>query len=125
MNSNTANSPFKNNSWLNAWTKRFCSATVLYQAGIYKRSGHSAYRLLQLFFALCFSNNKVYRFQGEDNPLPVRSAFYEFLAQKRYNWECIVFTVAQQIIAFFTSLTATRHERVIILDDSSYKHNRY
>ena len=100
MDSNLDNSPFKNSSWLNAWTKKFCSATVLYQSGIHKRSGHSAYRLLQLFLALRFSNNKVYRFQGEENPLPERSAFYEFLAQKRYNWERLVFTVAQQIFAF-------------------------
>jgi len=124
MESNIDNSPFKNSSWLNAWTKKFCSATVLYKAGIHKRSGHSAYRLLQLFLALRFSGNNVYRFQGEDNSLPERSAFYEFLAQKRYNWELLVVTVAQQLIAFFTPLTAARHDRVLILDDSSYKRNR-
>lgn len=124
MDSNIDNFPFKNRTWLSAWTKKFCSATVLYQAGIYKRSGHSAYWLLQLFLALRFSNSEVYRFQGEDNPLPERSAFYEFLAQKRYNWERLVFTVARQIIAFFTQLTTARGDRVLILDDSSYKRNR-
>lgn len=121
---NIDNSAFKNSSWLNAWTKKFCSPTVLCQAGIHKRSGYSAYRLLQLFLALRFSNNKVYRFQREDTHLPERSAFYEFLAQKRYNWERLVFTVAQQLLAFFTPLTDSRRDRVLILDDSSYKRNR-
>jgi len=124
MDSNIDNFPFKNSTWLSAWTKKFCSATVLYQAGIHKRSGHSAYWLLQLFLALRFSNSDVYRFQGEDNPLPERSAFYDFLAQKRYNWEYLVFTVARQIIAFFSQLTTPRGDRVLILDDSSYKRNR-
>ena len=68
---------------------------MLYQAGIHKRSGHSAYWLLQLFLALRFSNTSVYRFQGEDSSLSEHSAFYEFLAQKQYNWERLVFTVAE------------------------------
>jgi hypothetical protein len=124
MDLNIVNSSFKNSSWLLAWSKKFCNATVLSQAGIHKRSGHSAYRLLQLFLALPFSSHKLYHFQGDHTPLPERSALYEFLSQKHYNWEHLVFMVAQKIIAFFTTLTASHHGRVLILDDSSYKRNR-
>ncbi|MDZ7691904.1 MAG: transposase [Balneolaceae bacterium] len=124
MNSNINNSPFKNSTWLVAWTKEFCNATLLYRAGIVKRSGHSAVRLLRLFLGLPFSNNKIWRFQGEQNPLPERSAFYEFLAQKHYNWELLVFIVAQRVITFLTTLTTAGRKRVLILDDSPYKRDR-
>ena len=124
MSKNIDNSLFKNNSWLIAWTKKFCNATLLYRADMFKRSGHSALRLLQIFLALPFSNDKLYRFQGAHNSLPERSAFYEFLTQKQYNWELFVFTVAQQVITFLTSLTPARRKRVLILDDSPYKRDR-
>jgi len=124
MASNIEHSSFKNSSWLLTWTHQFCTGTLLYRAGIYKRSGHSASRMLELLLALCFSHNNLFRFQGDDNKLPERSAFYSFLAQTRYNWELLVFSVAQQIITFMTTLTSSGQLRVLILDDSPYKRDR-
>ena len=124
VNTNIDNSFFKNSSWLIAWTKQFCSATDLYRAGIHKRSGYTALLILQYMLALPFSQVQLYRFQANKNALPERSAFYEFLRQTRYNWERFLFTVAQQIVAFFNTLTNERHDRVFILDESPYKRKR-
>src|SRR5699024_9713572 len=80
--------------------------------------------MLHLLLVLPFSNLDVYRLTGSDNPLPSRSAFYDFLSNTAYNWRGLLWQVAQTLVIAMHQLTSEEKARVLILDESPYKRDR-
>lgn len=113
-----------NSPWILAWFKQFCNSSDLATAGFYKRSGASVSTLLRLFVALPLTGLNIYEFKNAQLPVPGRDAFYRLLQHPGYNWRALLYRISARIISYFSTLTEPGHNRVLIIDDTSYKRDR-
>jgi len=113
-----------NSTWISSWIKQFCNSSDLAKCGFYKRSGASVSGLLRMFLALPLTGLNLYEFKNSELPVPGRDAFYRMLKHPGYHWRRLLYIISQKMIGYFNTLTDQQHQRVLIIDDTSFKRNR-
>src|SRR5699024_4385488 len=118
-----------NNQLPNALKSTFNELDILKHlrnAGITKGLGFTCAYIFKLIFCLIFEGKNWFMLlQGKkSDELPEKNAIYRFLNNPKYNWRCFLLSLSAATISRVSALTANKHPKVLIIDDSSYERNR-
>lgn len=98
----------------------------LRQAGIVKSFGFSCATLFQLVFRLIFTQKNWFRLLESNKAadLPGKDTVYRFLNYPKFAWRRFLLALSVFTITKVSRLTRASHNRVLIVDDSSFYRDR-
>ena len=101
--------------------KRLISSRLLKKCGFTKEKGLSCSIILTELLMLAFENKSLYQKAGKDKEMSGNlKTYYRFLEDAKYQWEKLLYEVAEKVVMEFSKLT--NHSRhVLAVDDSLYE----
>lgn len=110
---------------ISSFIGEFQIGTLLNTSGIRKLRGVSPLTLFSVIFMLPFTGNNFYRGIVTNTALPFKkNAAYDLLENPRHNWRKFLLALAARVVNYFSSLTSSTREKVLIIDDSTYDRSR-
>lgn len=113
------------NSRIDSFFHRYINSSLLKKCGFYKKGGFPCVTILKSLFDLVFTHNNLWRVLESSSKLAFRkNTAYRFLNEGKFNWERLVFSVAEKIISYFSSLTSDDRATALVIDDSLLSRDR-
>ena len=101
--------------------KRLIPSTLLSKCGFRKEKGLSCKIILIELLMLVFENKSLYQKAGKDKEMNGNlKTYYRFLENAKYQWEKLLYEVAEKVVMEISRLTDhSRH--ALVIDDSLYE----
>jgi hypothetical protein len=113
------------NTQIDSFFRRYINSSLLKKCGFYKKSGFECITILKSLFDLVFTHKNLWRVLESTSTLVFKkNTAYRFLNEGRFNWERLVFSVAEKIILYFSSLTSADRATALVIDDSLLSRDR-
>ena len=118
---NIVSSLKKNVNNINNFNQLVCKlipTTLMKKCGFKKKRGLSCTRMLSELLLLVFENKSMYQKAGKDKEMSGSfMTYYRFLESAQYNWEKLLYEVAERVVLMFYTLTSPDRQ-VLAIDDS-------
>lgn len=113
------------NANVDSFFHRYITSTLLKKCGFYKMRGFQCITLLKSLFNLIFTHMNLWRVLESSTDLKFcKNTAYRFLNEGKYNWERLVFSVAEKLILYFSALTSVNRATALVIDDSLLSRDR-
>ena len=101
--------------------KKLIPSTVLSKCGFRKTKGVPCKTILTDLLMLAFEKKSLYQKAGKDKEMGWNlKTYYRFLEQAKYQWEKLLYEVAEKVVFEISKLTDHRRH-VLVIDDSLYE----
>ena len=110
---------------IDAFFRRYINSSLLKKCGFYKRGGFPCISILRSLFSLVFTHKNLWRSLESTSALPFKkNTAYRFINEGKFNWEKLVFSVAEKIVAYFSLMTSEDRASALVIDDSLLTRDR-
>ena len=110
---------------IDAFFRRYINSSLLKKCGFYKRGGFPCISILRSLFSLVFTHKNLWRSLESTSALPFKkNTAYRFINEGKFNWEKLVFSVAEKIVAYFSLMTSKDRASALVIDDSLLTRDR-
>ena len=101
--------------------KRLIPSSLLSKCSFKKEKGMSCKTILTDLMMLAFENKSLYQKAGKDKEMNGNlKTYYRFLENAKYQWEKLLYEIAEKVVFEISKLTDHRRH-VLVIDDSLYE----
>ena len=102
----------------NQLVNKLIPVSLMKKCGFKKKRGFSCSQILSELLLLIFENKSMYQKAGKDKEMSGSfMTYYRFLESAQYNWEKLLYEVAERVVLMFYTLTSPDRQ-VLAIDDS-------